>query len=171
MPRWPLRTHRALVAGWFSLDHQGATAGDLRAAEIVRGWLLEAGVRCEVALGKPFRGGVRWDQVRPSRYDSVFVVCGPVAPGMPLEELVERFSGRRLVGINLSVLQPLEIWNPWSTLLPRDGVGVDTFPSTRYLQNRNKRVFGREQHKPDIIFFQHRIPSRLDFDDSSICFQ
>ena len=121
------------MAGWFSLDHQGATAADLRAAEIVRGWLLEAGVRCEIALGEPFSSGVRWDQVRPSRYDSVFVVCGPVAPGMPLEQLVERFSGRRLVGVNLSVLQPLEIWDPWSTLLPRDGVGVETAPDLTFV--------------------------------------
>jgi hypothetical protein len=59
MKRSPLRPHRALVAGWFSLDNQGATAGDLRAAELVRGWLLEVGARCEVALGEPFRGGVR----------------------------------------------------------------------------------------------------------------
>src|SRR5205085_3517082 len=28
---------------------------------------------------------------------------------------------------------PLEIWNPWSTLLPRDGVGVDTAPDLTFV--------------------------------------
>jgi hypothetical protein len=128
----PSRTRRALVAGWFSLDRQGATAGDMRAAELVRGWLLEAGTRCEVALGEPFEGGVRWDEVRPSRYDAVFVVCGPMDQGMPIAELVKRFSGRRLVGVNVTLLQRLDSWNPWSTVLARDGSGVETLPDLSF---------------------------------------
>lgn len=132
MRPWPTRTRRALVAGEFSLDNQGATAADLRAAELVRGWLLDAGVRCEVALGEPFEGGVRWDSVRPSRYDTVFVVCGPIDQGLPIADLLERFAGRQLVGVNVTALQRPESWNPWSTLLPRDGSGVETTPDLTF---------------------------------------
>ena len=85
-------------------------------------------MRCDVALGEPFEGGVRWEQVRPSRYDVVLVVSGPVEQGLPIAELIRRFSGRRLVGLNLTLLERVESWNPWATLIARDGVGIDAAP-------------------------------------------
>src|SRR5439155_23727038 len=37
------RTLKILVAGWFSFDDMGATAGDLLARGVVEDWLREAG--------------------------------------------------------------------------------------------------------------------------------
>src|SRR5205085_4790490 len=40
--------------------------------------------------------------------------------GPPLTEFLEKFAGRRLVGLNLTMLQPLEEWDPFDLLIERD---------------------------------------------------
>ena len=124
MPLPRLRHRRVLITGWFSVPHQGATAGDIRAGELVRDWAAGAGMRVDMAMAEPFTGGVRLDEVNPRRYDAVVVVCGPVAPDMPINQIIERFRGRPLVGVNLSVLRPLDEWDPWTALFARDGAGT-----------------------------------------------
>lgn len=111
---------RALVAGWFSFERMGATAGDLLACDVVCRWLREGGVRHDVALAPPFDGGVDWRTVDPRDYCHVVFVCGPFGDGWPLTEFLPRFAGCRLVGLDLSMLQPLEDWNPFDLLLERD---------------------------------------------------
>lgn len=111
---------RVLVAGWFSFEEMGATAGDLITRDLVRGWLAECGRDVDVALAHPFTGGVDWRAVDPSQYSHVVFVCGPVGNGPPLAEFLERFSGRHLTGVNLTMLDSLEEWNPFDLLLERD---------------------------------------------------
>ena len=111
---------KVLVAGWFSFPEMGATAGDLLTRDVVCGWLDEAGRSYDVASAEPFRGGVDWQVVDPNRYSDVVFVCGPFGNGWPIPEFVARFVGRRLVGVNLSMLEPLERWNPFDLLLERD---------------------------------------------------
>jgi hypothetical protein len=111
---------RALVAGWFSLDFFGATAGDLEAAGLACDWLDEAGLAWDIALGRPFEGGVSWSEVPPASYSHVLLVCGPVSPGMPVLEILDRFPRARRVGLNLSVPEPPTAWNPFDLLLQRD---------------------------------------------------
>ena len=111
---------RALLAGWFSFEGMGATAGDLLARDVVRGWLDEAGCPVDVAVAPPFQGGVHWRTVDPSAYSHVVFVCGPFGNGWPLTEFLPRFSGSRLVGVDLTLLEPLEAWNPFGLLLERD---------------------------------------------------
>lgn len=111
---------RTLVAGWFSFAGMGATAGDLLARDVVCGWLREAGVPHDVALDPPFAGGVDWRAVDPGAYDRVVFVCGPCGEGWPLTEFLPRFAGRRLIGLDVSMLDPLERWNPFDLLLERD---------------------------------------------------
>lgn len=111
---------RALVAGWFSFEHMGATAGDLLARDVVCRWLDEGGVPHDVALAPPFEGGVDWRAVDPAAYGHVVFVCGPFGDGWPLTAFLPRFAGCRLVGLDLSMLQPLDDWDPFDLLLERD---------------------------------------------------
>jgi len=111
---------RVLVAGWFSFEGMGATAGDLMARDVVLAWLREASVPSDLALAAPFAGGVDWRGVEPSNYSHVVFVCGPCGNGPPLDEFLARFDGRSLIGIDLTMLDPLEIWNPFDLLLERD---------------------------------------------------
>jgi hypothetical protein len=111
---------KTLVAGWFSFEQMGASAGDLLARDVVCQWLREAGCGYDVALAPPFTGGVDWRAIDPSCYDSLVFVCGPLGNGEPATELLRRFAGRRLIGVNLSMLESLEIWNPFELLLERD---------------------------------------------------
>lgn len=111
---------RVLIAGHFSYTDGHATAGDLLAREMLRGWLEDAGVAADVALVPPFRGGVDWRRVDPSAYSDVIFTCGPFPRVPVLEELVERFAGCRRIGLNLSMTQSLQEWNPFDVLLERD---------------------------------------------------
>ncbi len=110
----------ALVAGWFSFEGMGATAGDLIARDVVAKWLKEAEVACDIALAPPFRGGVDWKSVDPRTYTHLVFVCGPFGNGKPVTEMLVRFSGCRLVGLDLSMLQPPAEWNPFDLLIERD---------------------------------------------------
>lgn len=68
---------RTLVAGWFSFEGLGATAGDLLARDVVAAWLDEAGEIYDVANAAPFEGGIDWRRVGPDAYGRLVFVCGP----------------------------------------------------------------------------------------------
>ena len=111
---------RVLLAGWFSFPGMGASAGDLMCRDLVREWLESAGMAVTVATATPFTDGVNWESLDPASVDGVVFVCGPFGNGWPIPEFLERFSGKRLVGINLSMLEDLETWNPFDALFERD---------------------------------------------------
>ena len=111
---------RALVAGWFSFEQCGATAGDLMARDVVGRWLDEAGLAYDIATAPPFVGGVDWRQASPEAYTHVVFVCGPFGNGPPVAEFLDRFRGRTLLGMNLSMLDAVENWNPFNALWERD---------------------------------------------------
>ena len=111
---------KVLVAGWFSFEEMGATAGDLLALDLAREWLEEAGCTVDVAMAPPFAGGLDWRGADPAAYAAVVFVCGPFGNGWPLTDFLERFAGCQLIGLNLSMLEPLERWNPFDLLLERD---------------------------------------------------
>jgi hypothetical protein len=111
---------KALVVGWFSFEGMGATAGDLFARDLACDWLGQAGLAPDVATAKPFTGGVDWRCASPGAYSHLVFVCGPFGNGWPVTELLERFSACRLVGLDLSMLEPLDVWNPFDLLLERD---------------------------------------------------
>lgn len=111
---------KTLVVGWFSFEEMGATAGDLYCRDLACQWLERAGRAHDVALASPFRGGVDWQAVDPQDYTDVLFVCGPFGNGPPVNGFLERFAGRRLIGLSLSMLEPLDSWNPFDLLLERD---------------------------------------------------
>ena len=116
-----LNGRRALVAGWFSFGDGGGTAGDLMARDLVCSWLESGGCTFDCALESPFIGGVQWHSVDPKQYHYLIFVCGPVDKDNPqLAELFARFSDSVRIGINLSLSEPLEQWNPFRVLFERD---------------------------------------------------
>ncbi|WP_269523512.1 polysaccharide pyruvyl transferase family protein [Coraliomargarita parva] len=111
---------RVLVAGWYSFELMGATAGDLIARDLVCEWLSQAGIPYDIALATPFQGGIDWESVDPAAYTHLVFVCGPIGNGPPVDRMFERFSHCRMAGINLSMLQKLDEWNPFEFLWERD---------------------------------------------------
>jgi hypothetical protein len=111
---------KTLVAGWFSFEQMGASAGDLLARDVACDWLRAAGHDVEVAVAPPFTDGIDWRTADPADYSHVVFVCGPFGNGPPLTEFLARFTGRRLVGLNLTMLDTLEAWNPFDVLIERD---------------------------------------------------
>lgn len=111
---------KVLLAGWFSFEQMGATAGDLMVREVVARWLADNGIAYDLAVAQPFTGGVDWRTVDPASYSHVVFACGPFGNGEPITEFLKRFAGRKLVGLNLSMLQRLDEWNPFDLLIERD---------------------------------------------------
>jgi hypothetical protein len=109
-----------LVAGWFSFEQMGATAGDLMARDVACEWLENAGIAFDIATAPPFTGGIPWRTADPSAYSHVLFVCGPFGNGEPVTAFLNHFSGRKLIGLNLSMLQHLSEWNPFTLLIERD---------------------------------------------------
>jgi hypothetical protein len=139
MPSGPPRVEkRALAAGLFSFPTHGATAGDLIACQVICEWLTDAGMEYEVAFAPPFTGGRDWRGLDPRDYSHVVWICGPLGKRTEVfSRLKRRFpSGtRRWIGVNLSMTDPVEEWNPFDVLLERDS-------------NRNER--------PDLAFASER---------------
>ena len=103
---------------------QFRTDGCNRRRSIRQGYRLslvdKAGVSYDVAFDVPFQGGVNWQEADPENYSHIIFVCGPFGNGWPVTDFLDHFSGIKLIGINLSMLQALEEWNPFDLLLERD---------------------------------------------------
>jgi hypothetical protein len=98
----------------------GATAGDLLARDVAVSWLQDAGHDVATAVAPPFVGGVRLDNIDPALYSHVVFVCGPFGNGPPIDRFLARFEHARIVGLDLSLLEPLDVWNPFDLLIERD---------------------------------------------------
>lgn len=109
-----------LIAGWFSFEDMGATAGDVICRDLVVEWLSSAGIDCEIAVALPFTGGVDWKDIAADDYSHVIFVCGPFGNGWPVTDFLEKFNACELIGLNLTMLDQLENWNPFDLLLERD---------------------------------------------------
>jgi hypothetical protein len=106
--------------GWFSFEGMGATAGDILARDVVGQWIARTGIPTDVALAPPFVGGVDWRVVSPADYAAIVFVCGPFGNGWPITDVLDRFAHCALFGMGLSLLQPLEEWNPFAFVIVRD---------------------------------------------------
>ena len=110
-----------LVTGWFSWPNCSATVGDVLAADVVCGWLDEAGRVYDVArAGALSGGGVDFLRVEPSRYRDVVFVCGPMHSQTTIDELLDRFPHSRHIAVDVSMIEPLAAWNPFDTVIERD---------------------------------------------------
>jgi hypothetical protein len=128
--------NKTLVAGWFSFEEMGASAGDIMARDLACQWLEAAGYSYDVALAPPFTGGVDWRLVDPRTYTDVLFVCGPFGNGWPVTDFLTRFVKCRLIGLNLSMLEPLESWNPFKLLFERDS-SIISRPDISFLSTQD----------------------------------
>lgn len=111
---------RVLIAGWFSIDGGGATAGDLLVRDLICDWLSREQIPYEVAQEPTLGVGVDWFRVAPERYTHLLFACGPVARELPVGDLIERFAHCRRVAVNVSLLGDPP-WQPFDLLIERDG--------------------------------------------------
>lgn len=123
MAKWRATAKRILVAGWFSLERGGATAGDLAALEVTLTWLDSAGHGYDVALARTFGDGVDWRAVSPADYATLVLVCGPVSPRLATWQLVSRFADCRVVALDVSIVDTADAYSQFAALLARDGLG------------------------------------------------
>ncbi|MBE8991537.1 polysaccharide pyruvyl transferase family protein [Nostoc sp. LEGE 12450] len=128
---------KILLAGWFSFEKCNVTAGDLMARDIVCEWVEKAGYRYDVALAPPFIGGVDWRLADPHIYSHVVFVCGPFPYVKLSNEFVEHFSSCRMIGVDLSMIEPIDNWNPFDVLLERDSSAC-TRPDITFLSHQAK---------------------------------
>lgn len=129
---------RALVAGWFSFEEGHATAGDLLAGELACEWLEHFGCPYDIAVDPPFGGGINWRLADPKNYSHVVFVCGPFQKGELEAQFLSHFAGCHMIGIDLTMLVPLDKWNPFDFLLERDS-SVRAHPDITFL-SRHKLV-------------------------------
>ena len=98
----------------------GATAGDLLSRDVVCSWLDRANCPYEIALAAPFAGGVDLADVDPNSYSHLVFVCGPFGRSPEVEQFLARFAHCERIGVNLTMLESLDVWNPFQLLLERD---------------------------------------------------
>jgi hypothetical protein len=98
----------------------GASAGDLLARDLTAKWLADAGIDYTLAVDKPFTDGESFFELDPADYTHVVFVCGPCGDGPPFTWLHDRFKDCHWVGLNLTMLQTLDEWNPFELLIERD---------------------------------------------------
>ena len=112
---------RALVLGHFS------TVGDIECLEWVEEVLTAEAIPFDVAafmdkIAVAVPGAVPAHEVDPARYTHLIVVCGPFWPGLLQRRGpdLRRFSRCTRIGLNLTMVEPLDAWNPFHLLLERD---------------------------------------------------
>jgi hypothetical protein len=111
---------KTLVVGWFSFEDCNVTAGDVMAKDLACDWLEQAGYQYDVALIEGLAGGVDWRLVNPADYTHVVFVCGPFPLNKITNDFLKRFDGCRLIGLDLSMIEPVHQWNPFDVLIERD---------------------------------------------------
>ena len=132
----------ALIAGWFGFKEGHATAGDIFARDLVCQWLDRIGWTYDIAVTSPFTGGVDRRSVDPSSYSHVLFVYGPFERKAMEIEFLKRFNKFRLIGLNLSMFEPLQAWNPFDLLLDRDSSDYATPDIVFHSQKRLVPVVG-----------------------------
>lgn len=110
-----------LLVGFFS------TVGDIECLNVVRDALDAKGIGYDVAaysrgIGRSLAGSLDLRSVVPGDYAGLMVICGPCWPGIfrQFGLDIDAFAGRRRIGVNLTMIEPLTSWNPFHVLLGRD---------------------------------------------------
>lgn len=112
---------RALLTGHFS------TVGDVEVLHQVQTRLDAVGMPYAVTPFSQHRvesdpSWVPADALDPSEFTHLFVICGPYAPDYPAEYpwIFGRFRHCTQIGVNLTMVAPLESCNPFDALIERD---------------------------------------------------
>ena len=112
---------RAILMGHFS------TVGDMECLGIVRRWLDQAHIACDIApyserIRSGLPGAIDPGAAEARAYTHLIVVCGPCRPEIFRRNgiALERFKHCVRIGVNLTMIEPVTAWNPFDVLLERD---------------------------------------------------
>jgi len=139
-----MKVTRVLLTGHFS------TIGDIESLNLVQRWLDEINIAYDVA---PFFESVRVKmhevenlfEIDPKVYSHLVMICGPVWKEQ-LEKLsfdLERFRHCVRIGVNLTLLAPIQTWNPFDVLLERDSDRLTRPDLTLLYDTKTVPVVGR----------------------------
>ncbi|SFV30004.1 polysaccharide pyruvyl transferase family protein [Hyphomicrobium facile] len=135
---------RALLLGHFS------TVGDIQCLEFVKRCLANARLRYDVAafganVRSELKGSISPAMAEPRSYTHLVIVCGPCWPGLLQNHNfdIDQYGHCKRIGINLTMVEPLAVWNPFDVLLERDSDAA-TRPDLTFLVGTEKvPVLGR----------------------------
>jgi hypothetical protein len=164
---------RALIIGHFS------TVGDIESLEFVKRVLEDERVAYDVAPYKAkfvplIEGSLSAKSVDPSRYTHLVTVCGPLWPEFLARHGIDlnRFSHCVRIGVNLTMVLPLEQWNPFHVLIERDSDEM-TRSDVTFLEDsgsvpvvglctiaRQREYGDRQRHAEAVRLFRELIDSR-----------
>lgn len=112
---------RALLMGWFT------TVGDLEVLHQVQRCLTDIGVPFDVgayssAVSRHIPDATNIYAVDPSKFTHLLVICGPFNPQYLARRGIDldRFSHCTRIGVNLTMLEDLDTFNPFDIMLGRD---------------------------------------------------
>lgn len=112
---------RALVVGHFS------TVGDIEVLRQVERQLTAASMPYDIGpylpqIAASIDGSVEIREVDPARYSHLIAVCGPFHRAYLTRHSIglRRFAHCVRIGVNLSMIDDLDAWNPFHALLGRD---------------------------------------------------
>lgn len=167
-------TTRALLIGHFS------TIGDIESLHHVEAMLEGEGIAHDVLPYNPkfvpaLDRAIPRSELKPSRYTHLIAVCGPFWP-----ELLERrgialedFAHCTRIGVNLTMVRPVEEWNPFHLLLERDSSRT-TRPDISFLQATGRvpvaglctigrqREYGRRQRHGQAVALLRQLVERRE---------
>jgi hypothetical protein len=130
-------SRRALILGFFT------TVGDLECLEVIRHWLDEAHIACDIApyaeaIRSAMPGAVDVRQIDPGVYQYLLVVSGPCRRQFFSDRKIrlEQFDHCLRIGVNLTMVEPPDQWNPFDVLIERDSNRKER-PDLSFLQSTN----------------------------------
>ena len=164
---------RALIIGHFS------TVGDIESLEFVKRVLDEERVDFDIAPYKAkfvplIKGSLPAKSVDPARYTHLVAVCGPFWPQFLANHGIDlnRFSHCVRIGVNLTMVLPLDQWNPFHVLIERDSASM-VRPDLTFLEDSGsvpvvglctiarQREYGeRQRHAEALRLFRELLDSR-----------
>lgn len=137
-------TKRALLTGHFS------TVGDIESLDLVRDWLDEINMPYDMApfkkkIRERMRNVINLSEINPGIYSHLLIICGPVwkeqLDTVPFD--LSRFKHCVCIGVNLTMVKPLHVWNPFDVLLERDSDRMSRPDLTFLSETQSVPVVGR----------------------------
>jgi hypothetical protein len=112
---------KVLVAGWWAFGGAATSPDDLAIRDVVCRWLDETGRPYDVAGPSSGPERIDWRHANPDSFAAVMVVGGLFKRTGTTLEFLKRFELCRLIGVHVSMPDPIEVWNPFDVLIEQDG--------------------------------------------------
>lgn len=137
---------RAIICGYFSIEKEVNTVGDLMVLSTLTNWLKEINVEYDIIsdfLGSEYTV-IPLDKVIVDNYDVLIFVCGPIFDYPPLIDFIQKFRSIKRIALNVSVIEnsPI-IVSMFDTIIPRDSsISTNYDMALEYKINSSVPVIG-----------------------------